>query len=86
MMKQYCYRAECPIDEVRLMLELPREEVVSVERTETPLGGYASLLTVRTLTLEQVRDFMRQVEDGHVMVQTVQPPKLYTGERDWDLL
>jgi hypothetical protein len=42
-------------------------------------------LTVNTLTLEQLRDIMRKVVDGHVMVQTVQPKHLYTGERDFDL-
>ena len=84
-MKKYWYLAECNIDEVRLMLGLPREEVVSVDIIETPDGHIASQLTVRTLSLEQVRDCMRKVEDGHVMVQTVQPPHLYTGHRDYEL-
>ena len=37
------------------------------------------------LTLDQVRDLMRRVEDAHVGVQTVQLKEDYTGERDWNL-
>jgi hypothetical protein len=35
-----------------------------------------------TLTLEDLRELMRQIVDSHVMLQTVQPITLYTGERD----
>lgn len=38
-----------------------------------------------TAALENLRNIMRQVEDGHVMWQTVQPKHLYTGERNYKL-
>lgn len=36
-------------------------------------------------TLDDIRDVMRHVVDGHVMWQTVQPVAEYTGERDYEL-
>jgi len=82
----YYYHAECPIDEVRLMLALPREEIVSVESVSEDFGanGYATALTVKTLTLDQVRDYMCQVVDGHRMVQTVNYADQYTGDLYYD--
>jgi hypothetical protein len=35
----YYYHAECPFDEVRLMLALPREEIVSVEIVDGNIRG-----------------------------------------------
>lgn len=35
--------------------------------------------------LEFIRNELRKIEDGHVMVQTIAPKELYTGERDYSL-
>jgi hypothetical protein len=37
------------------------------------------------LSLEELRDTMRRVVDGHVMVQTVARHNEYMGERDYDI-
>ena len=37
------------------------------------------------ITLEELREAMREVEDGYVMVQTVAPADQYTGERDYTI-
>ena len=64
------------------MLALPREEIVSVEIVNGDFEcGYATALTVKTLTLNEVRDYMCLVVDGHRMVQTVNYADQYTG--DW---
>jgi len=36
------------------------------------------------MEIEELRDYMRMVDDGHVMVQTLNYTFLYTGERDCD--
>lgn len=38
------------------------------------------------LDLEALRDIIRQIPDGHVMLQTLAPADQYTGERDYDLM
>lgn len=42
-------------------------------------------LDLATLTLKDLRELMRQIVDSHVMLQTVQPVALYTGDRDWKI-
>ena len=37
------------------------------------------------MSLDEIIDEMREVIDGHVMLQTVKPIEEYTGERDYDL-
>lgn len=37
------------------------------------------------LELEDLRDYIRLIPDGHIMLQTLQPADSYTGERDHNL-
>ena len=37
------------------------------------------------LSLEEIKNHIREVEDGHVMLQTVQPIEKYIGERDYNI-
>lgn len=82
----YRWRSECSADDQKLLRRLPVGEMIQFQTMRLdPFPDTFNELTVKTLTLEQLRNIMRKVEDGHVMVQTVQPKHLYTGERDFDL-
>lgn len=82
----YRWRSECPHDDQELLKRLPKGEMLKFQSMrEDPFPDTVNELTVKSLTLDELRDIMRQVEDGHVMVQTVQPKDLYTGERNYDL-
>lgn len=84
-MPKYKFRAETASDVYRLGEILGfRVEAMSLRR---PKADFADVeVELETwLTLEQLRDTMRRVKDGHVMLQTVQLPESYTGERDYTL-
>ena len=82
----YCWRSENCVDDNAVLRRLPKGEMLRFQSVrESSLPDTVNELTVKTLTLEQLRNIMRKVEDGHVMWQTVQPKHLYTGERDHDL-
>ena len=82
----YRWRSECPADDQELLSRLPLGEMLKFESLrESPRPDTVNEITVRTLTLEQLRTIMRAMPDGHVMVQTVQPKDIYTGDRNYDL-
>jgi hypothetical protein len=77
----YRFRAECALDVLAL-----REILGAVPRRFTIAYLHPRLPDVEVeleigLSLKQLRDVMRQVDDGHVMVQTVARSEAYTGER-----
>lgn len=82
----YRWRAECPADDHELLKRLPAGELVKYQSLRiAPFPDTTSEAEVKSFTLEDMRNVMRQVPDGHVMVQTVQPKGLYTGERNYNL-
>jgi hypothetical protein len=81
---RYKFRAECRHDYDCLLQILPTEpnnEVIE------PSDGFPDIEVEFDLniTIDKLRDLMREVEDGHVMVQTVMPIDEYTGDRNYDL-
>lgn len=80
----YRFRAECQrdVDELRRLLGLKFDRITIVN--SPPFPDVEVELKVE-LSLEQLRDIMRRVVDGHVMVQTVALYDEYTGERNYDL-
>ncbi|MCP4104013.1 MAG: protein kinase [Desulfobacteraceae bacterium] len=81
--KFYKFRAECEPD-VNSLLEALGSNVISVKKSKQYFpDSYVELIT--SLSLEELRDQIRTLEDGHVMLQTIQPHYNYTGERDYNL-
>lgn len=80
----YRFRAECEhdVDELRRILGMRVTKIIKINEPPFP---DVTVDVYSKLSLEELRDAMRQVEDGHVMVQTVAPRATYTGERDYDL-
>lgn len=81
--KIYRFRAECNHD-VEELMKLIGKNIMSITRTRGALPDtYVEFST--SLSLAQIRNAMRKVVDGHVMLQTVALKEDYTGERDYDL-
>jgi len=84
---KYKFRAECELD-FRNLLSLfynePEHHISAIKINGKAMPDIeVELMT--PLPLNELRNMMREVEDGHVMLQTVQPIERYTGERDYDL-
>ena len=89
-MKTFKLRAETRTDVDNLLKLIPKSEKVQIliETESITLKGQKFLipdvdLTIETdtLTLPQLKKFIEQVPDGHVMYETVKPLSKYTGIR-----
>lgn len=89
-MKTFKLRAETRTDVENLLELIPKNEKVQVliEEATITLNGHKILLPdvdltieVNTLTLPQLKKYIAQVIDGHVMYDTVKPLMKYTGIR-----
>lgn len=84
-MPKYMFRAECDTDVAYFLHIFPGEELVraNMVEIEPPLPDLKVMIETNTYTAEEILDCMRQVEDSHVMIQTLAPYDQYTGERDY---
>jgi hypothetical protein len=81
------FRAECETDVNALVSLIPPKSIVRfTSLREAPFPDEICEIEVRGFNLAAMREFCRSVEDGHVMLQTIQPKDKYTGERDYDLI
>jgi hypothetical protein len=80
----YRFRAECQadVDELRRTLGTKIDKITIVNSPPFP---DVEVEVEVDLSLDELRDTMRRVVDGHVMVQTVARNSEYTGERDYDI-
>ncbi|PIF60055.1 lipopolysaccharide core heptose(II) kinase RfaY [Flavobacterium sp. 2] len=81
--KEYKFRAECEIDVDELRKIMGRKCLKINKEIGVFPDTNVNLLT--TLDLNELRNEMRKIDDGHVMIQTVALKEVYTGERDYDL-
>jgi hypothetical protein len=81
---RFRFRAECEhdVNELRRLLGVNQNKFTIMN---TPPFPDVEVELVIALSLEELRDVMRQVDDGHVMVQTVAQSRDYTGERNYQL-
>lgn len=85
--RTYRFRAECKEDVHTLIRRIPRRSLIgfdSISLARVP--DVVCQIKVRGFNLEAMREFCRSIPDGHVMLQTIQLWKQYTGERDYDLV
>jgi hypothetical protein len=81
-MNRFKFRAECLEDVVNLLYRIKTKDTeIHIKFFQVP--DVEAVLTT-DLSLEDVIDQARAVTDGHVIVETVQPEKDYTGDRDWN--
>ena len=80
---RFKFRAECIQDVVDFLETLPGDEIVnySISGKANPFPEMECIIELTTFNLMEVRSIMREISDGHVMEETVQLEKNYTGER-----
>ena len=87
-MKRFKFRAECLTDVTRLMNKIcyPGLEIhVKLNRFGFPDVEVELDFTNVVFDVDQqdIISNMKEVEDSHVMIETLEPEELYTGERDY---
>lgn len=80
-MSRYKFRAECLHDIIQLMERVPLLNVKIVKPDIIP-DCTAEITT--DLSIADIKNVMREIEDSHVMIETITPISKYTGERKGD--
>lgn len=87
-MPTYSFRAECPVDVERFQKEAAKAVLVRTltSKTDAPFPDTAVEFQAEA-SLDELRDVIRNVVDGHVMLQTLRQCGLACNslERDYDL-
>ena len=82
---KYKFRAECKTDAFKLIDLLTDVVEYNIEPLITELPDVEITVETKETTLDELRNTMQKITDGHVMVQTVMPVEKYTGERDYTI-
>jgi serine/threonine-protein kinase RIO1 len=83
-LKLYRFRAECESD-VNLLQNTLKEDAVSISKSRQYFPDVEVKL-VTALTLDEIQQRMRTIEDSHVMIQTIAHHLDYIGDRNYDLI
>jgi hypothetical protein len=83
-MSIYRFRAECRLDVDELLCAIWRKVKHITSTVEYPFPDVEVEIEV-DLSLDELRDAMRAVPDGHVMLESSATSDDYTGERDISL-
>ncbi len=87
-MKKYKFRAECLIDVFLFFNYCPQGSVKNIEYNHLAMMENYPDIEVSfesELTLSDFRQICVVIEEGHVMLQTINTFVSYTGERNYDL-
>ena len=88
-MTEYKFRAESFYDVCRLVNKLSDAGIAMwikhIKGDEIGLPDMEVEMSINA-GIERVRIAIRDIEDSHVILQTIQPLALYTGERDIDII
>ena len=85
-MTVYRFRAECMQDFIEFLKG--SSKIIGFKKYLVTQDGHYPDIEVELdadMPLEGLRDELRKVIDGHVMVQTIARADDYTGERDYSL-
>ncbi len=78
----YKFRAECISDVTKFMEKARFQYVIKVEALDRPnLPNVVAEITTKE-SMEKIILIFNKISDSHVMIQTIQPKKLYTGTRN----
>jgi hypothetical protein len=87
-MEKFKFRAECLTDVFLFFNYCPEGSVKDIQYNSLDLiEGYpdVEISLESKLKLSDFRQICSKIEDGHVMLQTIQPIDSYTGERNYEL-
>jgi len=82
-MTAYKLRAECVQDILNFINQLVNHGIKANFGSINTL--YNELVFETKISRDEIMALIRKVEDGHVMLQTIQPLEKYTGARDWNI-
>lgn len=87
-MEKFKFRAECLTDVFLFIDYCPAGSIKKIEHNT--LEGIENCTDLEVafeskLSLEELRQICSKIEDGHIILQTIQPFVSYTGERNYDL-
>jgi hypothetical protein len=77
------FRAEGHFDVDALIRLIPRKELTSYEITPHESFPDETVVLNTKLSLSAVKKIIETIDDGHVMLETIQLEKNYTGERSY---
>ncbi len=77
----YKFRAECETD-VDKLIKLMNRNIISIKKSKDYFPD-SDVELISALTLEEIKNYIIKIVDGHVMYETIQLHYLYTGERDY---
>lgn len=80
----YKFRSECEHD-VNELRKILRYNFYTLTKTIHPYLPDTIVEIATSLTLKEIQDIIREITDGHVMLQTIALKENYTGERDYGL-
>lgn len=83
-MHNFKFGVECSSYVIRVLGVIPSNEVEIINKNTFTFGD-VEVTFKSNLTIDQIRKYMSQVEDGHVMYQTVALESEYSGYRNLDI-
>lgn len=83
----YSFRAECLVDVERFLSKANELSIKLTKDNQDEVFPDIEIEFESDTDIEGIRNVLRQVVDGHVMIQTLRPVPLSENslERDWDL-
>lgn len=80
------FRAETPTDFYNALKLIPLNNMVKWYKVKPIKDGHGDItVTIKSKsTFKAFKQILSNVEDGHVMLQTLERKKDYTGVRDFD--
>lgn len=79
----YKFRAECSVD-IDLFVEKFKSHIITIDRKSDPDFPDEDVEFSSLKSLDEVRQVMKEIEDGHVMLESLNYADEYTGDRYYD--
>ncbi len=82
-MNKYKFRAECAYDALRFIDSIPlkRKGEFKIEDDKESLPDVTVLISVESLTCNELIEIANNIEDCHVIAETLATEQQYTGVR-----
>lgn len=82
----YKFRAECTNDVDRFidLLKTVQDSFISIERKLDPEFTEVDVEFSSMLNIDEIREIIRNLDDGHVMIETLNYAHEYTGDRYYE--
>ena len=83
--QHYKFRAECEQDVLKLRMGLG-QKCLKLVKTIKYFFPDTDVDLYTTTDLDEIKNEIRKIKDGHVMLQTIELAENYTGERNFEMV